>query len=310
MNGLTESRHQIACFSSGPPHNLHEAIFTSSTTWAQYKRAGVQRLDQPEPMRTSQFAAMADSVAFQAKATSELPRSASSSAYRRFLRKWTGQDSSDPRRIPRKLASIPFAASLLEPSLTHDDILRLRLQLQRIADITVIDSTRDKRKELVIKLKLSLQPAKPRERVGIFVPNNAPVTYETTITFRDVNHLDKVLVFCVNKMAGNCHDNCGFCVRFRKYLGNYWVKDPLVTVINMGDTVLRKPSLALHLAHLVAFATGIHTESPRIANNPKSKQVAAVQLVPNDKKRIDAVDVCTAQNEVTAVLYNFFNVSK
>ncbi|KAG3036579.1 hypothetical protein PC128_g507 [Phytophthora cactorum] len=256
---------------------------------------------------------MTDAVAFQVNPTSEIPRSTASSAFQRFLKNWMGRNSSDTRSLPRKLASTPFAASLLAPPFAPEEVQQRRLQLQRIVDIIVLDSTRDKRKDLVIKLKLSLKPTAPREQVGIFVPNNAPVIYETTITFRDVNQLDKVLAFCIDKMAGNCRDNCGFCSRFRKYLGNYWVKDPLVTVINMGDTVLRKVSLAMHLAHLVAFATGKHTATPRVTNVSNNKQDAGVQIAPlssHERKRTEGVDVCAAQNEITVVLYNFFDVFK
>eukprot|EP00644_Phytophthora_capsici_P010811 jgi/Phyca11/504695/fgenesh2_kg.PHYCAscaffold_9_\ len=78
----------------------------------------------------------------------------------------------------------------------------------------------------------------------------------------------------------------------------------------MGETVLRKPSLAMHLTRLVAFATGKGMAIPPIAVSTDT--TGAVQLIPQlapigdvqDKKTLK----CTAQKEVVAVLYDFFNV--
>ncbi|KAG7387622.1 hypothetical protein PHYPSEUDO_013872 [Phytophthora pseudosyringae] len=219
-----------------------------------------------------------------------------------------GQTSSNGRTLPRKLATSPFAASLLLPSLSLDEALQRRQQLQRIAGIAVIDATRDKTKNIVITLKLSLVPTTLREQVGIFIPSNAPVTHETTMTFRDVNQLNKVLAFCIDKMAGKCRENCEFCSQLRTYLDNHWVKDPIVSVTSMGNTLLRKASLAVHLAYLVEFATRKHIATPRVS---KQKGVATVQLVPlssHEREKTRGVDVCAAQKETTVVLYNFFDV--
>ncbi|KAK1932078.1 hypothetical protein P3T76_012578 [Phytophthora citrophthora] len=203
------------------------------------------------------------------------------------------------KNLPRKLVSTPFAASLLSP-LSSTEMQHRELQLQRIASIAVLDATRSKKNELVITVKLTLKPD------GIFVPNNPPIS----LTFHDVNQLSRVLAFCVDKSTRDCSENCEFCSELTTYLSTHWVRDPLVAVVNMGETVLRKPSLAMHLTRLVSFATGKGMAIPPIAVSTDT--AGAVQLIPQlapigvvqEKKALK----CTAQNEVVAVLYDFFNV--
>ncbi|KAG2788681.1 hypothetical protein PC129_g9723 [Phytophthora cactorum] len=229
--------------------------------------------------------------------------SASPSPVRSIMTKLLGRSSD--KMLPRKLVSTPFAASLLSP-LPPDEMLQRRLQLQRIVDIFVLDATRGKKNQLVITLKLSLKPEAPREQVGISIPNNTSVAHEITMTFHDVKQLSRVLVFCVDESARGCDDSCEWCSRLRTYLSNHWARDPLVTVINMGETILRKPSLAMHLAQLVAFATGT---SMALAVVVKDK--TGVHLVPQlsplgqPKKKNE---VCAAQNAVAAVICDFFGV--
>ncbi|KAF1789168.1 hypothetical protein GQ600_18229 [Phytophthora cactorum] len=169
--------------------------------------------------------------------------------------------------------------------------------MQRIVDIFVLDATRGKKNQLVITLKLSLKPEAPREQVGISIPNNTSVAHEITMTFHDVKQLSRVLVFCVDESARGCDDSCEWCSRLRTYLSNHWARDPLVTVINMGETILRKPSLAMHLAHMALAAvvkdkTGVHLV-PQLSplGQPKKKN-----------------EVCAAQNAVAAVICDFFGV--
>ncbi|ETO64360.1 hypothetical protein F444_18104 [Phytophthora nicotianae P1976] len=228
-----------------------------------------------------------------------------SSSVQSLMYKLLGQNSD--KALPRKLASTPFAASLLSP-VSPDEMPQRRLQLQRIGNISVLNSVRDKKNHLVITLELSLKPELPREQVGIFVPNNAPVAHEITMTFHDVNQLSKVLTYCVDESAKGCDNNCDFCSSLRTYLGNHWARDPLVTVINMGETVLRKPSLAMHLAQLVAFATRGSMTVAAVAKDKSGVQLVP-QLSPVGQQKKDKDDeVCTAQNAVAMVVYDFFGV--
>ncbi|KAG7379718.1 hypothetical protein PHYPSEUDO_008247 [Phytophthora pseudosyringae] len=228
---------------------------------------------------------------------------------RSLMNKLIGRSSGT---LPRKLASSPFAASLLS-ALSPDEKLHRRLQLQRIVDVVVLDATRDKKKQLVITLKLSLKPEAPREQVGIFVPSNAAVAQEITMTFHDVNQLRRALEFCVDSSTRDCDDNCDVCSQLRTYLSTHWVRDPLVAVVSMGETVLRKASLARHLAQLVAFATRKSLAAPRVAVMTKPKTGVAQlvpQLSPLRKPQTTEIatnaPVCAAQNAVAAVLYDFF----
>ncbi|KAG1700951.1 hypothetical protein DVH05_011195 [Phytophthora capsici] len=201
--------------------------------------------------------------------------------------------------LPRKLASTPFAGSLLSP-LSSSEMRHRQLQLQRISSIAVLDATRDKKNHIIITLKLTLKPN------GTFVPNNPP----TALTFHDVEQLSRVLTFCVDKSTRDCSKSCKFCCELSTYLSNHGMRDPLVAILNIGKSVLRKPSLAMHLTRLVAFATGKAMAIPPIAVSTDITGV--VQLIPQlapvgevqEKKSLK----CTAQNEVVAVLYDFFNV--
>ncbi|GMF21177.1 unnamed protein product [Phytophthora lilii] len=238
------------------------------------------------------------------------------SPVRGLLNKLLGRNSCRDRALPRKLASMPFAASLLAPPLPPDEILQRRLQLQRIVDVVVLDATRDKKNDLVITLKLSLKPEAPRMPVGIFIPNNTPTTFEVTKTFYDANQLSKALSFCVDKSVSACGEDCEFCDKLRTYLRTHWTRDPLVTVVNMGDTVLRKPSLAVHLTQLVRFAAGKSVVAPRVAANTQEKGAMVVEVIhklsplrhghENEKDTITAR--CAVQNKITVVVYDFFNI--
>ncbi|KAE8964827.1 hypothetical protein PF005_g29313 [Phytophthora fragariae] len=75
--------------------------------------------------------------------------------FRGLLYKLMGRNSDNT--LPRKLASASCATSLLSGLLPLDEILRRRLQLQRVVDVVVLDATRDKKNDLVITLKLSLR---------------------------------------------------------------------------------------------------------------------------------------------------------
>ncbi|KAF4150285.1 hypothetical protein GN958_ATG00493 [Phytophthora infestans] len=138
--------------------------------------------------------------------------------------------------------------------------------------------------------------------------SSSSVAHEITITFRNVNQLSKLLAFCVDESARGCDDKCAFCLSLRTYLSNHWARGPLVTVINTGETVLRKPSLAMHLARLVAFATGTSMAVAAVA-----KDTAGVQLVPQlsplrqQGKHKDEV-ACVARNAVAAVVYDFLGI--
>uniref|UniRef100_H3GQ08 Uncharacterized protein n=1 Tax=Phytophthora ramorum TaxID=164328 RepID=H3GQ08_PHYRM len=217
---------------------------------------------------------------------------------RDFMNKLMGRDS-------KTLSLLP---------LPPDEALKRRLELQRIADIVVLDATRDKKKQLVATLEFSLKPETPRGQVGIFVPNNSAVAYETTKTFHDVNQLSKVLAYCIDKPTGHCDDGCAFCSKLREYLCTHWVRDPLVCVVSMGDTVLRKASLAMHLARLVAFVTGTSVAAPRVATILTGKGAPVMQLVPQLSPLGQSIGntksaaFCRAQIEAAAVLYDFFDV--
>ncbi|OWZ12917.1 hypothetical protein PHMEG_00013847 [Phytophthora megakarya] len=220
-----------------------------------------------------------------------------STPIRRFMNKLISHNSGT---LPRKLASTPFAVSLLSP-ISTDEVMQRYLQLQRIVDIAVLDSTRDKKNQLVITLKITLKTFDP----------TTEMTHETTITFHDVNQLSRILSFCVDKATSDCSGNCEFCSHLATYLSKHYVRDPLVAVVNLGDTVLRKPSLAMHLARLVTFTTEKGVAAPRIATVSKENRLAGVQIVPqlapvgrneNTKKVM-----CAAQNKVAAVLYDFFD---
>ncbi|OWZ20673.1 hypothetical protein PHMEG_0004876 [Phytophthora megakarya] len=218
------------------------------------------------------------------------------------MTKLIGRNSST---LPRKLASALFAASLLSP-ISTDEMTQRHLLLQRIVDIAVLDSPRDKKNQLVITLQLLLKPT----TVGPF-DSTTTMTHVTTITFHDANQLSRILAFCVNKTTSECSDNCEFCSHLATYISNHCVRDPFVAVVNLGDTVLRKPSLAMHLARLVTFTTKKGVAVPRIAAVSKEKAVAVVQIVPqlsplgrNEKAKNG---MCAAQNDVAAVLYDFFD---
>ncbi|GMF61703.1 unnamed protein product [Phytophthora fragariaefolia] len=232
----------------------------------------------------------------------------SAAPFRGLLEKLMGRNTSADTTLPRKLASAPCAASLLSGSLPLDEINRRRLQLQRIVDVVMLDATRDEENELVITLKLSLRSEAPREPVGIFVPNNAPVEKNLIKTFHEVKQLGRVLTFCV----GKCEEDCEFCCKLRTYLDTHWVRDPLVSVVNMGKTVLRKPSLAMHLARLLAFVTGKYA-TPGVAAIPKDVRVQlAPQLAPigvhhKDGAPRSSMSACVVQNSVVAVLFDFFD---
>ncbi|KAE9276707.1 hypothetical protein PF008_g29029 [Phytophthora fragariae] len=229
--------------------------------------------------------------------------------FRGLLYKLMGRNSDNT--LPRKLASASCATSLLSGLLPLDEILRRRLQLQRVVDVVVLDATRDKKNDLVITLKLSLRSESPRDQVGIFVPHNAAIGYELTTTFHDVSQLGRVLTFCVEKSVRECGPDCAFCAKLRNYLRTHWVRDPLVNVLNMGETVIRRHSMAVHVAQLVTFATGSATVS-RIVTSTKGN---GVQLAPQlasvglqqKSNMTKSVPSCAVQNEVTAVLYDFFN---
>jgi hypothetical protein len=204
---------------------------------------------------------------------------------------------------------VPFAASL-QCSKTPEEARKRRQQLQRVANVVVLDATRDKKSNVVLTLQVSLKQESPRAQTGIFVPNNAPVAYKTTRTFQNVNQLCKLLAFCVDKAAAVCGADCDFCTQLREYLQSHWVKDPLVAVTTTGGVVLRKHMMAIQLAQLVAFATGA---SPHVLVAPNEKGAALVQLVPRlsplgQSEQGDNVGVCAAQNDVAAVLFDFFDV--
>jgi hypothetical protein len=235
-------------------------------------------------------------------------RPSSSPPVRGLLDKLVGRSPGKTPTLPRKLASVPFAASLL-CSKTAGEAESCRLQLQRVANVVVLDATRDKKSNVVLTLQVSLKES-PRAQTGIFVPNNAPVAYKTTRTFQNVNQLGKLLAFCVDKAADVCGADCAFCTRLREYLQTHWVRDPLVAVTTMDGTVIRKPSLAMHLAQLVAFATGA---SPRVLVAPTERGSTGVQLAPRlyphgQSQQGKSVATCEAQVEVAAVLLDFFDV--
>ncbi|KAL3672254.1 hypothetical protein V7S43_002914 [Phytophthora oleae] len=228
--------------------------------------------------------------------TSKHPHS-TPSPIRSLMTKLIGRNSD--KSLPWKLTSTPFATSLLSP-LPPNEMQHRQLQLQQISGIVVLDATRDKKNQLVITLKLALKPD------GIFVPNNAP----TSLTFHDVNQLSRILTFCVDKPTRDCNENCEFCSELVTYLATHWTRDPLVAVVNMGETVLRKSSLAMHLTRLVAFATGKGVVTSHVAVSTGT--AGAVQLVPQlaplGNAQEKKTQKCTAQNEVAAVLYDLFNV--
>ncbi|EGZ24477.1 hypothetical protein PHYSODRAFT_311437 [Phytophthora sojae] len=232
------------------------------------------------------------------------------SPFRGLLDRLMGRNSTTTSTLPRSLASASCAASLLSGPLPLDEILDRRHQLQRVVDVVVLDATRDKKNELVITWKLSLRSEAPREQVGIFVPNNAAVKgLELTTTFHDVKQLGRILTFCVENSEKDCAPDCEFCSELRGYLCSHWVRDPLVNVLNMGETVLRKQVMAMHMATLVAFATGKSTVS-RVVTTPNEDK--GVQLAPRlaplgGKGVIKSASTCAVQNEVTAVLYDFFD---
>ncbi|KAG6620004.1 uncharacterized protein IUM83_05711 [Phytophthora cinnamomi] len=230
--------------------------------------------------------------------------------FRSLLDKIMGRNSSTAtKNLPRKLASNPCAASLLSGPLPLDEVNRRRLQLQRVVDVVVLDATRDSKGEVVITLNLTLRPEAPRQQVGIFVPNNAAEGFELSKTFHDVNQLGRVLTFCIDNSEGECGQDCEFCAELRTYLHTHYVRDPLVNVVNMGGTVLRRPALAMHLARLVTFATG-KSIVPRVVTTPNDKGVLLTShLAPlgRQKETTKSASVCAVQNELAAVLYDFFD---
>ncbi|KAE8964825.1 hypothetical protein PF005_g29314 [Phytophthora fragariae] len=115
----------------------------------------------------------------------------------------------------------------------------------------------------------------------------------------------------MRRLVRECGPDCAFCAKLRNYLRTHWVRDPLVNVLNMGETVIRRHSMAVHVAQLVTFATGSATVS-RIVTSTKGN---GVQLAPQlasvglqqKSNMTKSVPSCAVQNEVTAVLYDFFN---
>ncbi|RLN65724.1 hypothetical protein BBJ28_00017186 [Nothophytophthora sp. Chile5] len=246
----------------------------------------------------------------------------SASPKRGFFSRLVRRQASEPT-LPRKLASVSFASSLLSLPVSPELGLRCRLQLQRIDSVVVLHSTRDRKNQLLATLELSLSPEKPRERVGIFHPNNAPVPQEITRSLKEISQLAKLLTFCVRSdRADHCHqppaDECEFCSQLASYLQDHWGGQPLVTVARDGSTALRKAVLGKFLSELIMLATQNDMATTRVAAR-KPKNAAVVQPAPPprpttvhpDEEKEGAsewVAVCSAQDEVAAVLRDFFGV--
>ncbi|RLN82986.1 hypothetical protein BBJ28_00020487 [Nothophytophthora sp. Chile5] len=253
---------------------------------------------------------------------SSSPSGSAASPKRGFFSRLVRRQASEPT-LPRKLAGVSFAASLLSLPVSPERGLKCRLQLQRIDSVAVLHSTRDRKNQLLATLELSLSPEKPRERVGIFHPNNAPVPQETTRSLKEISQLAKLLTFCVRSgRADHCPqlpaDECAFCSQLDSYLQNHWGGQPVVTVARDGSTALRKAVVGKFLSGLVTFATQKDMATTRVAAR-KLKNAAVVQPaspprptpVQTDEEKeggSEWVAVCAAQDEVAAMLCDFFGV--